>query len=255
MAVVLSNVGYDNILFDLSFEIKESKITFIVGESGCGKSVLLSLINGDLKPTNGYISSAGKISILRQNFDECFFCNTVYEEILYVLKKNRVQSSLKKIIKSLKIVGLDESYLYRSAFDLSKGEQKRVAIATILALNPSILLLDEPFNYLDSTGKKNLIKLFRMMKIRYNKTIIIASSDTDMALSQADEVICLKNGHLLFKGNKYDLFTNTKLLENSNLDCPKLIQFTNLVKDNKGIDIGYRDDISDLMKDIYRFVK
>ena len=94
-----------------------------------------------------------------------------------------------------------------------------------------------------------------MMKIRYNKTIIIASCDTDIALDSADEVIYLEKGKLIFKGDKFDLFTNKKLYENANIDEPKLIQFSNLVKKEKNINIGFRDDINDLIKDIYRFVK
>ena len=88
-----------------------------------------------------------------------------------------------------------------------------------------------------------------------SKTIIIASSDTDLALSLADDVIGLNNGNLIFQGDKFDLFMNTKLLNENNIDEPDIIRFENLVKNDKGIDIGYRDDINDLMKDIYRFVK
>ena len=93
------------------------------------------------------------------------------------------------------------------------------------------------------------------MKLKYGKTIIIASSDTDLALSLADDVIGLNNGNLIFQGDKFDLFMNTKLLNENNIDEPDIIRFENLVKNDKGIDIGYRDDINDLMKDIYRFVK
>ena len=93
-----------------------------------------------------------------------------------------------------------------------------------------------------------------MMKLKYGKTIIIATSDTNIALELADEVIGLDN-EVIFKGNKFDLFTNKKLLDKCNIVEPDIIRFTNLVKNRKGINMGYRDDINDLMKDIYRFVK
>lgn len=262
MGIVLKNVGYDidgfyRVIDDLSLGIKDKKISFIVGESGSGKSTLLSLIHGDMELTSGEVINENnlKIGILRQNPDDYFFCNTVYEEMLFALKKNKVKDCDKKMLKALKIVGLDESCLFKSPFEISKGEQKKVALAILLAYNPKVLLLDDPFSNLDYVSKKNLIKLIRMMKLRYNKTIIIASSDTDMAFELADIVICLKDGKLVFQGNKFDFFTNVKLLSKSNISVPRLIDFSNLVKVNKNIDIGYRDDINDLMKDIYRFVK
>ena len=128
-----------------------------------------------------------------------------------------------------------------------------LALAILLSQKFKVFLLDEPFINLDYESKKNMIKLFRMMKLKYGKTIIIASSDTDIALELADEVMRLNDGKLIFIGNKFDLFTNTKLLDN--IDIPQLIQFSNLVKEKKNINIGFRDDINDLIKDIYRFVK
>ena len=254
MGIVLNNVSF-SIIDDISLEISEGKITYIIGESGSGKSILLSLINGNLPLEKGNIVNDKKCGILKENFEDSFFCNTVYQDMFFVFKKNGIRNCDKKIWKALKIVGLRESILNKSFFDVSKGEQKKIALAILLSLNPEVYLLDEPFRNLDYASKERMINLFKMMKFKYGKTIIIASSDTDMALREADEVVCLKNGKVIFKGNKFDLFTNMKLFEKSNLTLPKLVEFTNFVKDNKAIDIGYRDDISDLMKDIYRFVK
>lgn len=260
MGVVFKNVCYDNlsnrIINNLSLLIKSNKITFIIGESGSGKSTLLSLINGDIEATDGEIDKdCDKISFLRQNPEDYFFCNTVYEEMWFALKKAKVKNLEKKIIESLEIVDLGEDCLYKSPFEISKGEQKRLAIAIALAINSKLLLLDDPFSNLDYASRKKMIKLFRMMKLRYGKTIIIACNDTDRALELADDIICIKKGNLMFNGNKFDLFTNTDLIKKCNIAIPKLINFTNLVKFNKGINIGYRDDINDLMKDVYRFVK
>ena len=267
MGIILKNASYEilsddgalRIINNLSFEFKEKKITFVLGESGSGKSLLLSLINGDDNLTSGDIvkDEIKSVQILRQNPEDYFFCNTIYEEILFRLKKRKISNINydKKIISALKMVGLDDSYLRRSPFEISKGEQKKVAIAIVLACNPRVLILDEPFTNLDSSSKKKLIKLFRMMKLRYGKTFIIATNDTDIALELADEVICLKDGNSVFEGDKFDLFTNTMLLNNVSISKPDIIRFTDLVKKNKGINLGYRDDLNDLMKDIYRFVK
>ena len=254
MEIVLDDVSY-NIIDNLSLKINEGRITFIVGKSGSGKSTLLSLINGDLPLEKGNIVNFKKCGFLRENFEDSFFCNTIYQDMFFVLRKNGIKNCDKKILESLKIVGLKNNILDRSFFEISKSQQKKIALACLLSLNYSIYLLDEPFRNLDYASTENLLKLFSMMKFKYGKTIIIASNDTDIALREADEVICLKEGKLFFKGNKFDLFTNTELFKKSDLTLPKLIEFTNLVKENKGIAMGYRDDISDLMKDIYRFVK
>lgn len=256
MEIVFKNVSAGNMLNNLSFNICEKKITFVVGESGSGKSLLLSLIDGGISYDGEIFKDIESVMFLRQNPENFFFCNTVYEEILFELKKRKIKCDYdKKIISSLRMVGLDESFLNRSPFEISKGEQKKTAIAIVLACNPKLFILDEPFSNLDYSSKKKLIKLFRMMKLKYGKTFIIATNDTDIALELADEVIGLKSGKIIFQGNKFDLFANNQLLNDANIYEPKLVSFTNLVKDTKGINLGYRDDINDLMKDIYRFVK
>lgn len=250
VSVSLSDYKFKN----LSFNIAEKKITFVVGKGG--KSLLLSLINGDIPYEGEIIKNIKSVYFLKQNPAEFFFCNTIYAEILFEIKKRKIKCDYdKKIISALKMVGLDKSFLNRSPFEISRGEQKKVALAKALACNPRLFILDEPFTNLDYASKKNLIKLFRMMKLRYGKTFIIASNDTDVALELADEVIGIKDGEVIFKGNKFDLFTNHQLLEKYNIFEPEIVKFINLVKDSKGINLGYRDDINDLMKDIYRFVE
>ena len=250
MEIIFDNLSDDVLkLSDLSINIDKKKITFITGESG--KSAYLSALYQELTK-----ESANKIGFLTQNAENCFFCNTIYQEILFVLKKKKIRCNYdKKILDSLKMVGLDKSYLTRSPFDISKGEQKKLALAMVLVCNPKILLLDEPFTYLDFSSQVKMVKLFRMMKLRYGRTIIIATNNTDVTLELADDIIALKDGEILFKGGKFDFFTNHQLLKKINIDRPKLIEFTDLVKDIKGINLGYRDDINDLMKDIYRFVR
>ena len=257
MEIMFDNVSYRN-LKKLSFMLNENKITFIVGESGSGKSTLLSLINDDICDYNGNIVRENvvfnKIGFLRQNYADYFCFNTIYEEIAFYLKKKRIRNE-KQVIMALKMVGLDESFLNRSPFKISKGEQKKLALAILLAQKFKVFLLDEPFTNLDDESKKNMIKLFRMMKLKYGKTIVIATTDTDTVLSLADEVIGLNNGKVIFKGDKFELFTNKKLIDDYNINEPEIIRFTNLIKDKKNVKMGYRDDINDLMKDIYRFVK
>ena len=167
----------------------------------------------------------------------------------------RTNEKDKRVSDALKMVGLDDSYLERDPFKLSNGEQRKVAIASILVFNPKIIVFDEPTIGLDYDSKKNLIKLIRMLKTRYSKTIIIISHDIDFIHSISDYVILLDKGNLILTGNKYDILANPSALEYYNLPMPKVVEFSYKVLKNKGIKMGYRDDINDLLKDIYRYAK
>lgn len=260
------------VLGDIDTTFKEGKITSIIGKSGSGKTTLIELINALILPTKGNIEVGSriisktrkiknvnnlryKIGLVFQMPEEQFFCNTVKEEIEFGMKFfNKSVKSIEKHVKdALTMMGLDESYLNRNPFTLSSGEMRKVAIASVLAFNPKIIILDEPTIGLDNKSKDNLIKLIKLLKNRYNKTIIIVSNDTDLLLRISDHVILLDKGKIILEGNKYDVFKSD--IERFGLKKPKIIQFEQLVLQKKGIKIGYRDDINDLMKDVYRYVK
>ena len=167
--------------------------------------------------------------------------------------KKTVKNIEKHILDALLMVDLDATYLNRNPFTLSSGEMRKVAIASILAFNPKVIILDEPTIGLDNQSKKNLIKIIKLLKTRYKKTIIIVSNDTDLLLQIAEHIILLDKGKIIYDGNKYEVFKQD--LEKYGLKKPKIIEFEQLVLEKKHIKIGYRDDINDLMKDVYRHVK
>lgn len=264
-----SKLGLSNI----DLKIKKNMINGITGPSGSGKTTLIEMINALISPTNGNIKVGNKIiskknkikdinnfrykiGLVFQNPEEQFFCNTVKKEIEYGIKyfNKDIENVEKHIIDSLIMVGLDDSYLERDSFSLSGGEKRKVAIASILAFNPKVIILDEPTIGLDDKSKNNLIKIIRFLKTRYHKTIIIVSHDTDLLHKVSDYVYVLNNGELVLEGNKYDVFTN-KNLKKYGIKTPKIIEFEQLARDKKNIRLLYRDDIKDLMKDVYRLAK
>lgn len=262
MEIKLENVSY-KIIKNISLNIN-GKITCFTGKSGCGISTLLKLIAGLNKPGAGTIkigdgfisnSEVKGISYIRRNTgyvfqrsDDYFFRKTVRDELKFSLKDYKGDIS-KRISDSLKTVGLDDSYLDRNPFSLSSGEKELLLIASVLAYNPEVIILDEPFRDLDFKNRDKIIKLLKMMKNRYKKTIIIGTLDSNLILKLADKVYVLDDGKIVMSGNKY------KVLSSDLVNKPKLIEFSLMVKNEKNINIGFRDDISDLMKDVYRNVK
>jgi len=283
MEVKFSNVGYiynrgtefeKSILKDINLDLNKGKVHAIIGKSGSGKTTILELIDGLIVPTSGSIAVGNyhlenngipkninnmrvKVGLIFQIPEEQFFCKTVKQEIEFGMNCFHYKTSTieKRVLDALKMVGLDETYLDRDPFSLSYGEMRSIAIASVLAFNPKVILFDEPTMGLDSASKKNLIRLIKLLKNRYLKNIIIVSHDTDFLLKVADTVHVLEDGKIALTGSKYEVLSNASLLKKNNIIVPKLIEFSNLVTKKKGVKIGYRDEINDLIKDIYRYVK
>jgi len=261
MEVVLEQVEYINsnkkILENINLNIKKGSITTILGKSGSGKTVLAEIIDLLTLPTTGIVRHDNdyKVGMVFQSPEEQFFSSTVEKEITFGLNFNNkdINEIKKKVQDALTMVGLDESYLNRNPFSLSCGEKRKVAIASILAMNPRTLILDEPTLGLDNKSKKSLIKIIKLLKNRYNKTIVVITKDSEFAHLISDEVIILHEGKIVLQGNKYDVFTSD--IEKYGIKKPQIIEFEQLVRKEKNIRLLYRDDINDLMKDVYRYVK
>ncbi|MDD4607629.1 MAG: ATP-binding cassette domain-containing protein [Bacilli bacterium] len=262
------------VLKDINIEFKKDNVNGIIGKSGSGKTTLIELINALLVPTSGkvsvnkFINQKNKrikdinklrrqVGLVFQFPEEQFFNNTVKKELLFGIKylNYKTKNSDKRCRDALRMVGLDESYLERNPFSLSSGEMRKVAIASILMFNPKVIILDEPTIGLDSISKNNLIKLIKMLKNKYNKTIIVISHDVDMLHKICDYIYVLDNGKVVIEGTKYEVFSKPDELDNYGIKCPMIMEFSNKVLAKKNIKIGYRDDIMDLIKDVYRHVK
>ena len=268
------NYQKKEVLKNIDVSFPESKITGIVGKSGSGKTTMMELLNALLLPSQGNIQVGDflidkdnkskninnlrfEVGLVFQFPEEQIFNNTVKEELAMGLKfyHYKIDQIEKRSLDALKMVGLDASYLNKNPFHLSQGEKRKVALASILILNPQVLVLDEPTIGLDPESKQNFMKLIRMLKNRFHKTIIIVSHDTDFLLPLVDYVVVLHDKKIVMEGDKYTVFKQVKKLKQYGVKPPQIIEFSDRVLQKKGVKIGYRDEINDLIKDIYRYVR
>ncbi len=280
MEIKYYNVGYSYpqnnsiekyALENINLEIPQEKIVGIIGANGSGKTTFVELLKELKLPTKGairidnYIIGNNQqmenenpypvdIGFVYENVQNQFFMPTVKKEIAFGMQPfyHKISHIEKRISESLKMVGLNDSYLEREPLKLSYGEMKKVAIASVLAVNPKVIVLDEPTVGLDHISEESFLKMLKILKNRYHKTIIVMTKDVNMIHKIADYLFVFYKGKLALEGTKYEVFLNEKFSK-LGLPYPKVIEFSNQVLKQKGIKIGYRDDINDLLKDIYRY--
>ena len=240
-------------LNDVSFTINDNEFVAIVGETGSGKSTLAQTLNALLIPDKGevhvddYVISyknrkSRKLKGLRKHIGLVFqfpeyqlFEETVEKDVAFGVKNFGIkgEEALAKAHEALKQVGLDESYYKRPPFELSGGEKRKVAIAGILAINPDILIFDEPTVGFDPASAKELMNLITEFH-KNGKTIIVITHDMDLVNRYAQKVFLLEKGKLVFEGKPSELFMFVRNYDR--LDIPQVIRLALLLKE-KGMDI------------------
>jgi len=246
-------------LDDINLKIEKGDFVGLVGPTGSGKTTLAQHLNALLFPTSGRVilegvdlsaGSKGKeksvdLKKIRQKVGLVFqfpelqlFEDTVYDDIAFGPKnlglaeeqiKERVQSSMSK-------VGLDfEEFASRSPFSLSGGEQRKVAIAGILAQNPEILILDEPTCGLDSKSTEEIKKLLKDLNLK-EVTIILISHNMDLIAELAQKIILLDQGRVVLFSSKEDFFKDSERIKSTGLDLPRVVEFMWMLKE-KGIEV------------------
>ena len=286
MQISLKNVSYTynyktpyarEVLKDINLNVEEGSYTVIIGKTGSGKSTLIEHINGLLLPTHGEVlvnnvlitnpkskkekrELAKKLKVLRQDvavlfqfseqqlFETSVLKDIIFAPLNYGISEERAISKAKELIK---LVGLDESYLDKSPFELSGGEMRKVALCGVLALEPKVLILDEPTVALDYKSREEIMIMVKKLKDELNMIIVLISHNMNYVLEYADKVFVLKNGKINFEGTVEELFADEKLLKENSLEQPELLKFYNKLQENNiKLDVFPRkyEDLIDALK-------
>ena len=286
MQISLKDVSYTynyktpyarEVLKDINLNVEEGSYTVIIGKTGSGKSTLIEHINGLLLPTQGEVlvnnvlitnpkskkekrELAKKLKVLRQDvavlfqfseqqlFETSVLKDIIFAPLNYGISEERAISKAKELIK---LVGLDESYLDKSPFELSGGEMRKVALCGVLALEPKVLILDEPTIALDYKSREEIMTMVKKLKDELNMTIVLISHNMNYVLEYADKVFVLKNGKINFEGTVEELFEDKQLLKENSLEQPELLKFYNKLQENNiKLDVFPRkyEDLIDALK-------
>lgn len=184
------------------------------------------------------------------------FTETVEDYMDYIIKKEilTMKNPIKKKEDSLKIVGLNPIYLQRKIRTLSKSERYQVQLAVSLLSNPTILVLDNPFTYLDLHQEKNLVTLLQRLKDQHKKTIVIIEDDSNKLYKYTNKMIFIKNNQVILSSPTNEAYTRVDYLKRHRFSIPSIIELTYKAKKEKGAKIIYHKDIRDIIKDIYKHV-
>jgi len=252
MGIILDNVSYtyqegtpfaSAALSDVNLSIEDGSYTAIIGHTGSGKSTILQLLNGLLVPTKGSVrvfdtlitsTSVNKqirqirkqVGLVFQFAENQIFEETVLKDVAFGPQNFGVSVEEAEAIarEKLALVGIDESLFERSPFELSGGQMRRVAIAGILAMEPRILVLDEPTAGLDPIGRKELMTLFKKLH-QDGITIVLVTHLMDDVAEFADQVYVMEKGKLVKSGKPSLVFQNVEFMEKIQLGVPKITRF------------------------------
>lgn len=258
MGIALENVSFtyqegtplaSTALSDVSLTIEDGSYTALIGHTGSGKSTILQLLNGLLVPRQGsvrvfdtLITSTSKnkdirqirkqVGLVFQFAENQIFEETVLKDVAFGPQNFGVSEEDAEQIarEKLALVGIDESLLNRSPFELSGGQMRRVAIAGILAMEPAILVLDEPTAGLDPLGRKELMNLFKKLH-QSGMTIVLVTHLMDDVAEYANQVYVMEKGRLVKRGKPSDVFQDVVFMEKVQLGVPKITAFCKRLAD------------------------
>jgi energy-coupling factor transport system ATP-binding protein len=257
MSITLKNISYVYMadspyqtmaLTDVTLEVPKGSITAIIGHTGSGKSTLVQIMNGLLKPTNGKINVDGenildkkydlkklrfKVGLVFQYPEHQLFEETVYKDIAYGPKNMKLSEEEidKRVRRACDMIGLDKELLNKSPFELSGGQKRRVAIAGIIAMEPQYIIFDEPAAGLDPVGRNEILNMIYELKNTYGVTVIIVSHSMEDVGKIADKVVVLNKSKVIFNDTPKNVFKHIDELEKMGLAVPQVTYLMRKLKD------------------------
>lgn len=242
---------------NMSIKIEQGELVSIIGHTGSGKSTLVQLLNGLLKPVGGSVFVDGadiwakpkeirkirfKVGLVFQYPEYQLFEETVYKDISFGPKNmNLPDSEIKeRVLSAADFVGLKRELLQKSPFELSGGEKRRAAIAGVMAMEPQVLILDEPSAGLDPQGRRLLLKRICEYKNARNITVILVSHSMEEVAEISDKILVMSNGKCEIYDTPKNVFAQSEKLKKMSLCVPHITHIMQEIK-NRGYDIS--DDI------------
>lgn len=246
MSIIAENLSYTYMpgtpfervaLRNINLEIEDGEFVGIIGHTGSGKSTLIQHFNGLLRPTEGRVlingmDTAGKdlkelrrlVGIVFQYPEHQLFEETVYKDIAFGLRRQELteEQTREEVLKAVKTVGLNEDILEKSPFELSGGQKRRVAIAGVLVMKPSILILDEPTAGLDPRGRDEIFGFITEIHRTMGITVILVSHSMEDIARLVDRVIVMNDGTIEMDGRIGDVFSDIEKLESIGLSAPQV---------------------------------
>ena len=247
-------------LDDVSFRVNRGEFIGIIGHTGSGKSTLMQQLNGLLKPTSGKILLDGKdiwsdkkltrqarfrVGLVFQYPEYQLFEETVYKDIAFGPKNMGLKADEidRRVRDAAAIVGLTEAQLEVSPFDLSGGQKRRVAIAGVIAMEPEVLILDEPTAGLDPVGREEILKNIEDYRKAHNATIMMVSHSMDDVARLTDRLLVMNGSHLAMDGTPEEVFQRAEELVEMGLNIPQVTRvFLELKKMGLDVDSVYTID-------------
>ncbi len=224
---------------DMSFDVYEGEFLGVIGHTGSGKSTLIQHLNGLLKPTEGQILLGGRdiwaepkkirqvrfrVGLVFQYPEYQLFEETVYKDIAFgPSNQGKTGDELDHCVReAARLVGIRDDQMDKSPFELSGGQKRRVALAGVLAMEPEVLILDEPTAGLDPAGRENLMANIRDYHRNKGSTVVLVSHSMDEIARNVDRILVLKNAHILMEGTPQQVFARGEELLSAGLDVPQV---------------------------------